>query len=252
MRPRAPASASRPRPARGAGRAGRSGRRPSVGFVDPGDVDPPAGREARLLAWLASRSVPAHDLEIATFPGAFPGSRYRGLRTKRAVKGGELLLRIPRALLMSQKTARETGPEAVRSLLVALERDGALPGKVMVALHLLHEYFDPASEWAPWLRTLPSQEGSLLLFDASEIEEMQCTADGCPILGKARAVRAEIERLHAALRPAMERVGLVPDGRFTLDNFLWAYLTVVSRAFSIEATERYGHGIVGGGGGARG
>eukprot|EP00941_MAST-03F_sp_MAST-3F-sp1_P005686 g5686.t1 len=205
-------------------------------------------RRTRLMSWLSEHSIPSHNLEIADFPGPFPGQQYRGLRTKTDVKGGELLLQIPRELLLSQESARYTsGPESIQTLFQELLREGVLPGKIIMALHILREYFDPNSKWAPWLRLLPSQEGNLLYFSDYELQQMQCPpTTGCPVVEKARAVHMELRKVWESLHPVMTKIQLVPNGQFTYENFQWAYLTVISRVFSVEVTKRYGFGLVDG------
>ena len=86
-------------------------------------------------------------------------------------------------------------------------------------------------------------------YVGTEIAEMQCPqeeAGGCPVLEKAKSVRLELSSLWETLAPVMQKISLVPAGQFTYENFQWAYLTVISRVFSVEVSKRYAHGLVGG------
>ena len=51
--------------------------------------------------------IARRNLTVARFPGVVPGTWQRGLRTEVAVERGDLLLTVPRSVLLTPHTARQ-------------------------------------------------------------------------------------------------------------------------------------------------
>mmetsp|Transcript_8899 Transcript_8899/g.28073 ORF Transcript_8899/g.28073 Transcript_8899/m.28073 type:complete len:665 (+) Transcript_8899:3-1997(+) len=204
------------------------------------EVEEEADAHDSFLSWLEAEGLPEHNLELAMFENReFPGTYYRGLRTLVDVKHGDKILTIPGKFFMSKMSARAS---PLGEVLRPIEK--TIPARVLLAIHLLHESQRSDSYWHPYLRVLPRSHSSLLFFSDDELGELQCASvSACPMLKRLATMRADLTALFDRLRPLVEPH--FPDGAFTFDALQWAYATVASRAFSLNATTTYGHSLVG-------
>ncbi|KAK1793159.1 hypothetical protein P4O66_011561 [Electrophorus voltai] len=155
-----------------------------------------------LMAWAAECGASCSGFEIAKF-----GGEGYGLRATRDIKAEELFLWIPRKMLMTVESAKNSiladggvsaGPSpgtpwmlvaGLRGTNVCLTLpcpDFAGPlygqdrilqamGNVTLALHLLCERADPASPWLPYIKTLPAEYDTPLYFEEEEVRHLLAT-----------------------------------------------------------------------------
>lgn len=121
---------------------------------------------AELLRWAAGRGFRNH---ARLAPRVFPETG-RGLLCRQVVPAGGLLLRLPRALLISGQLALET-----LSTCALCRQQGLLvtpsggPERLLV-LFLVHErLLGSVSSWAPYLASLPDTYDLLANWDSLEV-----------------------------------------------------------------------------------
>jgi hypothetical protein len=155
---------------------------------------------------------------------------------------GDTVLSVPREFFMSRASARAS---AIGSVVKALE--GTFSDKWLLTLHLLHEYFDPASKWRAYLDTIPGppeQQGTgthALLWSDQDFAELQCSPDvECPVVARAKEDRADAKMVFDELSPLMAPFYASTPRGLTWERFAWAYSTVKARCFTINVTETYG------------
>ena len=95
--------------------------------------------------WFAAGGGLARGVEVAEVEGMG-----RGLVTTGAVANGDLVLRVPLALVLCRETALASASPALRAL------GGVRDDRDLIALFLLHERAGGnQSPWAPWMVLLP-------------------------------------------------------------------------------------------------
>ncbi|XP_076359658.1 actin-histidine N-methyltransferase-like isoform X2 [Tachypleus tridentatus] len=156
-----------------------------------------------------------------------------GIVAKSELKEGEVFLTVPRDLIISSTTAKKSklGP--------LLEKDAILQEmpNVVLALHLLLEYFDPESFWQPYLSILPAEYNTPLYFTCEELEELQ----GSPALEETVKTCRNIARQYAHFyktfqsNPAAK--SLLLKDFFTYDFYRWAVSTVMTRQNSVPTPD---------------
>ena len=211
-------------------------------------VPPLSASDTKLLEWLHKNSFHPEGLELAYFPPLNPGDAgyHRGLKATKDFKRGDLMLKIPKRFFMSYLSGIQSKIGKVLGLL-----KDAVGEKVVLALHFLYERVhnggdDGADSWGPYVNIAPDQTdlGHLLFWSEADLGLLQCPEEWqCPVLERVRKQRKKVNTLYTQLRPVMTE--FFPKGEFTYDNFAWAYATTLSRAFSLNITERYGHTLVG-------
>lgn len=160
----------------------------------------------------------------------------RGLFATRAVSIGELLLRVPEALILTDEYA-STSPLG-RSLRAALPSVSASEQVCVQLVH--HRLLGHASEWAAWLATVPEQYDSLPAWEAAQLDSLGTDLLGAPLRAKALKEHGRLRERHAALCAALAAAH--GDGasacaavakRLSWRAFCSAWCAVQSRAASI-------------------
>uniref|UniRef100_A0A8C7RH42 protein-histidine N-methyltransferase n=1 Tax=Oncorhynchus mykiss TaxID=8022 RepID=A0A8C7RH42_ONCMY len=113
-----------------------------------------------LMAWAQESGASCEGVEIANFAG-----EGFGLRATKDIKAEELFLWIPRTMLMTVESAKNS----VLGPLYSQDRILQAMGNVTLALHLLCERADPASPWLPYIKTLPGDYDTPLYYEEEEV-----------------------------------------------------------------------------------
>jgi hypothetical protein len=118
---------------------------------------------ASFVEWLEKNGAIVDGVEMADFGPKFGGL---GLRVTKELKVGDNTLTIPRKLMMSVDTAKNS--EIGR----LIERDMMLQkmNNVTLSLHLLLEKTSPASFWEPYINTLPQVYNTVLYFTPEDFQ----------------------------------------------------------------------------------
>ena len=142
--------------------------------------------------------------------GEYDDSVPRGLYASKPISAGDVLLSIPRALLL---TAGEDGT--------------SIPADDALILRVLAEAARADSPWAPYLRLLPprsSFEAALPLFwDSKQIAALRCPAISARVFEQQTSLRARFEALKAMDIPAAL-------SRPSWEDFTWAWASIESRS----------------------
>ena len=201
-----------------------------------------------LMAWLQQRGLPPQQvgrsavsgqlavlhlhgppLSCAQVKAAMLPSSGRGLVATRAIAKGEVLLRIPRQLVLTPEDALQQ--LALRPLLEELQ----LPGVTVLAVWLAEQRAHGiASDWWPYVRLLPQHTGAVLEWTDEEVAWLE----GSQLHADALDVRAAEEASWQELQPVLaeaEAQGLAPmPGAFSRGTLRWAFGVLLARVAWVQ------------------
>ncbi|XP_005090792.1 actin-histidine N-methyltransferase [Aplysia californica] len=180
------------------------------------------------ISWLNSNGVDTSAVQIAEFPEVG-----HGLKATRDLKEAEKLLQIPRKLMFTVDSAKQTalGP------LIAEDKILQVMPNVILALHLLNEKLNPQSFWKPYIDILPTQYSTPLYWGPDDLQLLK----GSPVQGDAISQYRNIARQYAYFyrllqkNPAASKL-LLKDN-FTFENYRWAVSSVMTRQNQIPARD---------------
>ncbi|KAK7000066.1 histone-lysine N-methyltransferase setd3 [Biomphalaria glabrata] len=193
---------------------------------------PPRNREEgfpTFLKWLNDNGVDTSALEITQFP------QYGyGLKATRDLKESEKLLQIPRKLMMTVDSAKQSPLGA----LIKEDKILQVMPNVTLALHLLNEKLNPQSFWKPYIDILPSSYLNPLYWSSEDLQLL----NGSPVKGDAINQYRNIARQYAYFYRLLQKQ---PDSMtqlyvkqcFTFDNYRWAVSSVMTRQNQIPARD---------------
>ncbi|XP_010476435.1 PREDICTED: fructose-bisphosphate aldolase-lysine N-methyltransferase, chloroplastic [Camelina sativa] len=143
-----------------------------------------------------------------------------GLVARRDIGRNEVVLEIPKRLWINPETvtASKIGPLC-----------GGLKPWVSVALFLVREKYSQESSWRVYLDMLPQSTDSTVFWSEEELAELK----GTQLLSTTLGVKEYVE--NEFLKLEQEILLLNKDlfsSRITLDDFIWAFGILKSRAFS--------------------
>uniref|UniRef100_A0A672SNS4 protein-histidine N-methyltransferase n=1 Tax=Sinocyclocheilus grahami TaxID=75366 RepID=A0A672SNS4_SINGR len=121
---------------------------------------------SELMAWAAECGASCDGFEISNF-----ADEGHGLKATRDIKAEELFLWIPRKMLMTVESAKNS----VLGQLYSQDRILQAMGNVTLALHLLCERANPSSPWLPYIKTLPADYDTPLYFEEDEVRHLLAT-----------------------------------------------------------------------------
>ncbi|KAL1207733.1 [Fructose-bisphosphate aldolase]-lysine N-methyltransferase [Cardamine amara subsp. amara] len=143
-----------------------------------------------------------------------------GLVARRDIGRNEVVLEIPKRLWINPETvtASKIGPLC-----------GGLKPWVSVALFLIREKYEEDSSWRVYFDILPQSTNSTVFWSEEELAELKGTQLLSTTLGVKEFVENEFLKLEQEI--------LLPNkdlfsSRITLDDFIWAFGILKSRAFS--------------------
>jgi hypothetical protein len=170
---------------------------------------------ARLLAWAEAGGARWDGLAFAV-----DADGNAAVRASRALSPGELLLALPRHLMIvDNELAASTTGQLALGLPEPRPRDA-------LAAWLPLEARAPASRWRAYLEALPVQLAELPMFhDASELAALAGTAAYALAADDHRDVRGTYDQLASELR-----------ARISLADFAWGSAIVTSRAYHAPGT----------------
>ncbi|XP_017170622.1 actin-histidine N-methyltransferase isoform X2 [Mus musculus] len=119
-----------------------------------------------LMKWASENGASVEGFEMVNFK-----EEGFGLRATRDIKAEELFLWVPRKLLMTVESAKNS----VLGPLYSQDRILQAMGNIALAFHLLCERASPNSFWQPYIQTLPSEYDTPLYFEEEEVRCLQST-----------------------------------------------------------------------------
>ncbi|XP_046664621.1 actin-histidine N-methyltransferase [Homalodisca vitripennis] len=183
-----------------------------------------------LLTWLENNSAEVNGVGIQEFHG-----QGQGLVALRDVSVGEMMVAVPRRLMITVETIQSSK----LGYLLANETMLKHMPNVALALFLLLERFckDTPSFWAPYIEMLPSTYTTVLYFSAQDLQELK----GSPTLESALKQCRNIARQYAYFHKLFENMGdpaseILRDV-FTYEQYRWAVSTVMTRQNFIPSAD---------------
>ncbi|XP_030546708.1 fructose-bisphosphate aldolase-lysine N-methyltransferase, chloroplastic-like isoform X2 [Rhodamnia argentea] len=143
-----------------------------------------------------------------------------GLVAQRDIARNEVVLEVPKKLWIN--------PEAVAGSEIGKVCGGLKPW-VSVALFLIREKLRDDSPWRVYLDVLPESTDSTVFWSEEELAELKGSQLLSTTLGVKEYVGSEFQKLEQEI--ILPNRQLFPS-RITLDDFLWAFGILRSRAFS--------------------
>ncbi|PVD25870.1 hypothetical protein C0Q70_13534 [Pomacea canaliculata] len=184
---------------------------------------PPQNREElfpAFLEWLHKNGVDTSAVEIASFPGFG-----YGLKTTKDIKEADLLLKIPRKLMLTVDSAKMS----VLGELISEDKILQVMPNVTLAMHLLIEFKVADSFWKPYLAILPHTYNTPLYLTPEELQHLK----GSPTLGNSITQYRSIARQYAYFYRLLQKhpaaAKLPIKDNFTFDDYRWAVSTVMTR-----------------------
>ncbi|TRY75681.1 hypothetical protein TCAL_14603 [Tigriopus californicus] len=153
--------------------------------------------------------------------------RALGLRATRDIAQSELVIAIPRKVIMSVDTARQSEMGRL------IEKDAMLQtmNNVTLALHLLLEKTSPASFWEPYINTLPPSYHTVLYYTEEEFNALKGSPAYLDALKQYKFVARQYAYFYKKFQSTMLK------DYFTFDEYRWAVSTVMTRQNQIPSGE---------------
>ena len=172
--------------------------------------------------WLEKNGAVVDGVEITEVNES---SGELGLRATKELKVGDVTLTIPRKLMMSLDTAKNS--EIGR----LIEKDLMLQkmNNVALSLHLLLEKTSPASFWEPYINVLPQSYNTVLYFSPDDFQELK----GSPAYEDALKQYKYVARQYAYFSTKFQNT-MIKD-YFTFEEYRWAVSTVMTRQNSVPS-----------------
>ncbi|XP_058082952.1 ribulose-1,5 bisphosphate carboxylase/oxygenase large subunit N-methyltransferase, chloroplastic isoform X1 [Magnolia sinica] len=167
--------------------------------------------------WLCEKGL-LSDSSPAVKPGVV--AEGLGLVAQRDISRNEVVVQVPKKLWIN--------PDSVAASDIGRVCSGLKPW-ISVALFLLHNKSRLDSQWRPYLDILPHTTNSTIFWSEEELSELQGTQLLSTTLGVKDYVQSEFVKVKEEV--LLPHNHLFPSS-ITLDDFLWAFGILRSRAFS--------------------
>ncbi|PRP86470.1 histone-lysine N-methyltransferase setd3-like [Planoprotostelium fungivorum] len=176
--------------------------------------------------WLKKNSVQSDS--IALVGDLNEGN---GLVASKDIKEGEKIIEIPPHLLITLKGAKE-GNHSLKEFVNDNEMLKTVPA-LCLAIYLLYEKQALASFYAPYIRMLPKEYNLPINWEYEELKELQGLAQRETV----KLIKNTIKQYAYLHTMRLEHKTFTP-ATFTLEAFLWAVSTVMSRQNEIPDGEK--------------
>jgi hypothetical protein len=178
-------------------------------------------------AWLLENDVKGLDkLDVAEFE-----SSGRGLKATGEIKADQVVLEVPRKLLLTLSDSVRSHPELVKvfSDVTVWTVVSQLPD-VILAIRLLFEKHSALnSPWMPWINVLPKKYNSTLFWPNRELALLE----GSNLYQMTKLHKQQLEAEYSTVfkQTLAKRFPLIfKPSQYSLDEFFWAMATIYSRA----------------------
>lgn len=180
------------------------------------------------IEWLHSNGVETSVVDIKNFPGCG-----YGLQATKDLKEADPFLTIPRKVMMTTQTARDS----VLGPLIGQDKMLQAMPSILLALHLLCEKKMLESFWKPYIDVLPDSYCTPLYFTEDEIKLLK----GSPVQSDCYNQLKNIARQYAYFYrlfqnlPATSKLPI--KDCFTFEDYRWAVSTVMTRQNQIPTPD---------------
>ncbi|XP_063295481.1 actin-histidine N-methyltransferase [Pelobates fuscus] len=183
---------------------------------------------SELLEWASENGASTDGFELAEFP-----DEGFGLKATREIKAEELFLWVPRKLLMTVESAKNS----VLGSLHSQDRILQAMGNITLAFHLLCERADPNSFWLPYIKTLPSEYDTPLYFEEDEIQYLQSTQAILDVFSQYKNTARQYAYFYKVIQTHPNASKLPLKDAFTFDDYRWAVSSVMTRQNQIPTED---------------
>ncbi|XP_060118885.1 actin-histidine N-methyltransferase [Heteronotia binoei] len=183
---------------------------------------------AELIKWAGENGASTEGFEVANF-----SEEGFGLKATREIKAEELFLWVPRKLLMTVESAKNS----VLGSLYSQDRILQAMGNITLAFHLLCERYNPNSFWLPYIQTLPSEYNTPLYFEEDEVQYLQSTQAIHDVFSQYKNTARQYAYFYKVIQTHPNASKLPLKDSFTYDDYRWAVSSVMTRQNQIPAED---------------
>uniref|UniRef100_A0A8C5QDX6 protein-histidine N-methyltransferase n=1 Tax=Leptobrachium leishanense TaxID=445787 RepID=A0A8C5QDX6_9ANUR len=183
---------------------------------------------SELTAWARENGASTDCFDLAEFP-----DEGFGLKATHDIKAEELFLWVPRKLLMTVESAKNS----VLGSLHSQDRILQAMGNITLAFHLLCERADPSSFWLPYIKTLPSEYDTPLYFEEEEVQQLQSTQAILDVFSQYKNTARQYAYFFKLIQTHPSAGKLPLKDSFTFDDYRWAVSSVMTRQNQIPTED---------------
>uniref|UniRef100_A0A493TYW5 protein-histidine N-methyltransferase n=2 Tax=Anas TaxID=8835 RepID=A0A493TYW5_ANAPP len=181
-----------------------------------------------LIKWATENGASTEGFEIANFE-----EEGFGLKATREIKAEELFLWVPRRLLMTVESAKNS----VLGSLYSQDRILQAMGNITLAFHLLCERANPNSFWLPYIQTLPNEYDTPLYFEEDEVQYLQSTQAIHDVFSQYKNTARQYAYFYKVIQTHPNASKLPLKDSFTYDDYRWAVSSVMTRQNQIPTED---------------
>ncbi|XP_023603650.1 histone-lysine N-methyltransferase setd3 isoform X6 [Myotis lucifugus] len=180
------------------------------------------------MKWASENGASVEGFEMVNFK-----EEGFGLRATRDIKAEELFLWVPRKLLMTVESAKNS----VLGPLYSQDRILQAMGNITLAFHLLCERADPNSFWQPYIQTLPSEYDTPLYFEEDEVRSLQSTQAVHDVFSQYKNTARQYAYFYKVIQTHPHANKLPLKDSFTYEDYRWAVSSVMTRQNQIPTED---------------
>lgn len=181
-----------------------------------------------LMKWASENGASVEGFEMVNFK-----EEGFGLRATRDIKAEELFLWVPRKLLMTVESAKNS----VLGPLYSQDRILQAMGNIALAFHLLCERANPNSFWQPYIQTLPSEYDTPLYFEEDEVRYLQSTQAIHDVFSQYKNTARQYAYFYKVIQTHPHANKLPLKDSFTYEDYRWAVSSVMTRQNQIPTED---------------
>nr|XP_020668561.1 histone-lysine N-methyltransferase setd3 isoform X2 [Pogona vitticeps] len=181
-----------------------------------------------LIKWARENGASTEGFEVANF-----GEEGFGLKATREIKAEELFLWVPRKLLMTVESAKNS----ILGSLYSQDRILQAMGNITLAFHLLCERCNPNSFWLPYIQTLPNEYNTPLYFEEDEVQYLHSTQAIHDVFSQYKNTARQYAYFYKVIQTHPNASKLPLKDSFTYDDYRWAVSSVMTRQNQIPAED---------------
>ncbi|XP_056151946.1 actin-histidine N-methyltransferase [Lampris incognitus] len=190
---------------------------------------------SELMTWAQETGALCEGFNVANF-----GDEGYGLRATRDIKAEELFLWIPRKMLMTIESAKNS----VLGPLYNQDRILQAMGNVTLALHLLCERANPLSPWLPYIKSLPLDYDTPLYYEEEEVRHLLGTQAVHDLLSQYKNTARQYAYFYKVVQTHPTTSKLPLKDSFTFERlqvsgreYVWAVSSVMTRQNQIPTED---------------
>ncbi|XP_042548552.1 actin-histidine N-methyltransferase [Dipodomys merriami] len=181
-----------------------------------------------LMKWASENGASVEGFEMVNFE-----EEGFGLKATRDIKAEELFLWVPRKLLMTVESAKNS----VLGPLYSQDRILQAMGNITLAFHLLCERANPNSFWQPYIQTLPSEYDTPLYFEEEEVRCLQSTQAIHDVFSQYKNTARQYAYFYKVIQTHPHANKLPLKDSFTYEDYRWAVSSVMTRQNQIPTED---------------